>query len=60
MPWGTFSVVYEDDGTLHSVHVVPCQSNGEVRKPHEVTEWCPCRPAHSPKDPMVIVHNEIH
>lgn len=49
--WGIFEAV---DG---QVHVAPCNAEGDLSEPHELTWRCPCNPEH---DEGICSHNDCH
>lgn len=61
MPWGVFDVK-DDAGRKIAVHVVPCNENDVLEKPHTLESSCPCQPQmeFQPGGVPLFIHERAH
>lgn len=52
-PCGVFEVTYKN-GVLGEVHVAPCDEEGFIVKPHELSPDCLCEPREMQEDENAV------
>ena len=44
-----------------SIHVIPCECNGDIKEPHIIDELCPCCPEieqDGKDEKFLVIHND--